>query len=168
MYNPGAWYWIVAGSTTQVWSSQRLQFVPSTDATYAAWLAAGNTATAIDSVQDLAGVMQQQVLPILQTQGAQIQSSGTPAMNGIYGIDPVSIGQAAAIAADIANGDGLPGGGATFTYTDAFGAHGPLTQSNFLDAYKALKNFVYGCSQTLAANLAGGTASLPAQPLTIP
>jgi hypothetical protein len=168
MYNPANWYWVVGGTASQVWSSARLQFVSSTDATYQAWLAAGNMATAIDSVADLGMVMQIQVVPLLQSTGVQLQSTGTPAMNGVYAVDPVSIGQAAAIAADLANNDGLPGGGTTFTYTDALGLHGPLTQVNFLNAYKALKNFIYECGQTLATNLAGGQAALPSQPVAIP
>jgi hypothetical protein len=33
------WYWIVGGDSTQVYSSASGTFVPSTDATYLAWLA---------------------------------------------------------------------------------------------------------------------------------
>ncbi len=47
------WYWIVAGSASQVYSSAAVAYVPISDATYLAWLAAGNTPTAIASEQDL-------------------------------------------------------------------------------------------------------------------
>lgn len=52
-YNPSDWYWIVAGSTTQVYSSARNDYFPVSDATYVAWLAGGRTATRIASEADL-------------------------------------------------------------------------------------------------------------------
>jgi hypothetical protein len=57
-YNPSNWYWAVGGSTSQVWSSAAAAYVPATDATYAAWLAAGNAPTPIDSEASLATVLQ--------------------------------------------------------------------------------------------------------------
>jgi hypothetical protein len=56
-YNPSNWYWIVAGSTTQVYSSAADNYVPVADAIYQTWLAAGNSPTAIDSEQSLADVL---------------------------------------------------------------------------------------------------------------
>lgn len=38
-------YWTVGGSTTQVYSSARGDYVPIDDAAYQSWLAAGRTAT---------------------------------------------------------------------------------------------------------------------------
>jgi hypothetical protein len=46
-YNRSHWYWAVGGSTTQVYSSASSSYVPIADATYAAWLVAGNTPTRI-------------------------------------------------------------------------------------------------------------------------
>ena len=43
------WYWIVAGSTTQVYSSKISNYVPVADATYQAWLAAGGVPIKIDT-----------------------------------------------------------------------------------------------------------------------
>ncbi len=56
-YNPKNWYWIVAGSITQVYSSAIDDYVPVADATYQAWLTAGNKATKIDTAQNLADVL---------------------------------------------------------------------------------------------------------------
>ena len=42
IYRARDWYWIVAGSTTQVFSSSRAGYVGVADAAYVAWLAAGN------------------------------------------------------------------------------------------------------------------------------
>ena len=52
-YNPRDWYWIVAGSTTQVYSSKIGNYVPISDAAYVAWLAAGNTPSRIGTEAEL-------------------------------------------------------------------------------------------------------------------
>lgn len=52
-FNPANWYWVVAGSPTQVYSSAAVAYVPVADATYNAWLATGGTATPIPVEQDL-------------------------------------------------------------------------------------------------------------------
>lgn len=51
------WYWIVAGSTTQVYSSKVGNYVPTTDATYQAWLAAGSAPTKIATEASLGAVL---------------------------------------------------------------------------------------------------------------
>ena len=56
-YNPANWYWIVGGSTTQVFSSVVGNYVPVTDATYVAWLASGGKPTPIDTEQNLYQVL---------------------------------------------------------------------------------------------------------------
>lgn len=56
-YRPADWYWIVAGSTTQVYSSARIAYMPVTDITYTSWLASGNRATRIATEQDLWDVL---------------------------------------------------------------------------------------------------------------
>lgn len=56
-YNPANWYWIVAGSATQVFSSASGNYVATGDATYQAWLAGGNTPTRIASEAELGDVL---------------------------------------------------------------------------------------------------------------
>lgn len=56
-YTPQNWYWIVGGSTAQVFSSKAGDYVPVADATYAAWLAAGNVPTKIDTEANLGAVL---------------------------------------------------------------------------------------------------------------
>lgn len=56
LYNPRNWYWLV-GSPAQVFSSQALTYVPTTNAAYVAWLAAGYFPTIIDNEADLIGVL---------------------------------------------------------------------------------------------------------------
>ena len=56
-FNPANWYWIVGGSTTQVYSSAVGDFVPVADAAYQTWLAKGNQPTKIDTETNLGGAL---------------------------------------------------------------------------------------------------------------
>ena len=52
-YNPANWYWVVNGSTTQVFSSAIGDYVPISDPTFLAWVASGGAATVIGSEASL-------------------------------------------------------------------------------------------------------------------
>jgi hypothetical protein len=56
-FSPSNWYWLVAGNTTQVWSSASNAFVPLTNSTYEAWLSAGNAPTNVPSVGSAMGAV---------------------------------------------------------------------------------------------------------------
>jgi len=58
-FNPRNHYWIVTGSATQVFASASGDYVPVVDATYQAWLAAGNTPSRIVSEAELGEVLAQ-------------------------------------------------------------------------------------------------------------
>lgn len=62
LFTPNNWYWIVAGSITQVYSSVVGDYVPVTNATYQAWLAAGNTPTKIDTEANLGDALAQRLM----------------------------------------------------------------------------------------------------------
>ncbi len=47
MYNVKNWYWVVDGSTTQIYSSAAATYISISDNAYTAWRAAGNTPTTI-------------------------------------------------------------------------------------------------------------------------
>jgi len=55
-YNPANWYWSISGNTSQVWSSRSNALVATTDATYEAWLGAGNSPTAVSALHVAMGV----------------------------------------------------------------------------------------------------------------
>jgi hypothetical protein len=79
-YTPSNWYWIVAGSTAQVYSSAGATYVPTADTTYQAWIAAGNIASRISSEQDLWEVLATQYpagLPANATGTAAFQLDAT-------------------------------------------------------------------------------------------
>src|SRR5689334_13955906 len=83
----------------------------------AAWIEAGGTPDAEPPLSPAT------VLDVALRAGIQIASTGTPALDGTYSLDPVSRANIAAIYAGIKGGDGLPGGGASFVYTDPLGSH---------------------------------------------
>jgi len=56
-YNPANWYWVVGGSTTQVFSSTSGDYVPVSNAAYVAWLADGTMPTQIGSEAELGDVL---------------------------------------------------------------------------------------------------------------
>ena len=56
-YDPKNWYWIVAGSATQVFSSASGSYVPVSDPTYVAWAEDGTRPTNIVSEDELGEVL---------------------------------------------------------------------------------------------------------------
>jgi hypothetical protein len=56
-FTPRNWYWIVNGSTTQVYSSKVGDYVPVDNAEYVAWLAGDRTPTNIDTEASLGEVL---------------------------------------------------------------------------------------------------------------
>ena len=166
-YSPSNWYWCVAGNASQVWCSARLMYVPTSDATYTSWLAAGNSPSHIGSAPELIEVMQDQVLPIAQVQGVAVQSTSTPAMNATYSYDADSGNKIAAIVAAISAGGQLPGGGSTFEWPDASGSFHALSAANVTALGIAILNYRYELNQYLVLAISGQAATLPATPLTI-
>ena len=168
MFNPAIWYWVVAGSATQVWSSATLAYVPVADATYQAWLDAGNAATNIASAAELIEVIQNQVVAIVQSAGVTITSAATPALNGTYSIDGDTRANATAVCTGMALGKPLPGGGATINYPDMTGTMHAFAAADFVNFALAIENFIYEFDQALAATIAGESAALPPSNLSIP
>jgi hypothetical protein len=166
-YSPSNWYWIVAGSTTQVWASARCAYVPVTDATYVAWLAAGNSPTNIASANSLWQVLVAQWLPNAMGGGVAITSTGTPALNSTYATDPNSIANIVALSTGIAAGKPLPGGGSSFNYPDATGAMFAFSSANFLNFAAAVEGLIYNAQQALSTLVNGGSAAMPSPALTI-
>lgn len=61
-FNSKDWYWIVNGSTAQVFSSKSGDYVPVANPTYQAWLTAGNLPTRIASEAELGEVLGERAL----------------------------------------------------------------------------------------------------------
>lgn len=56
-YNPNDWYWIVGGSTTQVFSSAAGGYVPVNNPTFAAWKEDGSLPSSILNETELGEVL---------------------------------------------------------------------------------------------------------------
>lgn len=65
-YMPSDWYWFVAGDTSRVYSSSRLQYVSLDDQGYQSFLASGGVTSTNPSEGDLIDVLTQAI-------GADIQ-----------------------------------------------------------------------------------------------
>ncbi len=98
IYTASAWYWIVAGSSTQVYSSAGGAYVPITDSGYVAWLAAGNRPSRIASEAELSDVLAAAGVPaasigtpaqqaaVALTKGLTVTATITPALSGTYDV----------------------------------------------------------------------------------
>ena len=116
-YNPANWYWVVGGSTTQVYSSAEATYVAVTDTTYQAWLAEGNAPTQIDTDAHLQVVLYRADIAIIQ-----IISTSTSAVNGTYRVNQQTKLDITGIVDEIVISGTFPGGGSTFAWPDASGA----------------------------------------------
>ena len=177
-YSPSNWYWIVGGSTTQVYSSAAAAYVPITDATYETWLAAGNSPTKIDNETDLGGVFAAAGCPqcwyknaaqvaaaAALAAGLALTSTGTPALNGTYALSPTSLTQIAEVREDLlANGGTFSEGGASFVWADSAGSTHTFNPTNFAAFAAAVAKYVEAVEEYADT----GTGSIPSNAVTIP
>lgn len=185
--DPTDCYWFVAGDTNNVWSSQRAALFPISDPTYQAWSATGKLTARIGTWSELYDVLTQhapssapavaaahqvdllpnQIAASLFSAGCHIVSTGTPALNGTYSIDPVSQQQMGGVATSIAAGFGFPASLTIIPWPDINGVPHGFNQTNFLNLAYAIQSYIYNVYQTEGALLAGLPATWPAQPVTI-
>jgi hypothetical protein len=188
-YNPNQWYWIVAGSATEVWSSAGAAFVPISDPTYTAWLAAGYQPTDVVSAEELYEVLAaqypagigptlgpltpQQYYDAAMAAGCAIVSASTPAMNGTYSliVVPGSTDPKTLILGEqnyIALKGTFSNGQTTRAWMDTSGTpHIFPNTAEFASFGEAIAQYVDALQMALATALAGGTWQAPAQPVTI-
>lgn len=175
-YDPTHWYWVVAGSLTEVFSTADAAYVVVTDTNYLAWVAQGNQARAINTDGELSWVLVEAGLPwsvvmevgqtdmgILDAQqiqmvrmvtGVVLTSTGTPAVNGRYAIDSVSVGYLNGLYVGVKVGDHFPGGTTTFNYPDMSGATHSFTETTFVALALGVRDYLYGLSQAAKNNTA--------------
>lgn len=168
MYDIANWYWFVGANRIRAWSSAQVDYVPASNPTFTAWLAAGNVPTSIASEADLIDILMTQWMPLAVTAGVNLTSTATPALNGTYALDPESKANITAISTGIAAGKPLPGGGSTFLYADAAGLKHAFSATNFLNFATAVETYIYQFGLSLES-LVIGTApvGLPARDITI-
>jgi hypothetical protein len=161
-YTPLNWYWVVGGSTTQVYSSASQSYVAVADATYSAWLAAGNKPTVIDTDNDLKIMLfQEDALSI------NLTSTGTPSLNGLYSVSKSSqLNVTETIDYFELNGN-FPGGVTTLPWMGSDGtAHTFPDTTNFKNFATAFANFVAAIVEYIDSN--GAAGAIPSTVITIP
>ena len=100
--------------------------------------------------------------------GLTIVSTGTPALNGTYGLDAMSRANLAGIGAALALGIGFPPGNApTLSYGDQTGAVHTFDATAFKNLAAAVQDYFYHLEVTLRTKLAGGDADWPSATMTI-
>lgn len=167
-YTVTNWYWFVGSNRVRAWSSAQVDYVPASDPTFRAWLAAGNSPTVIPSAEDLAGLLSAQWVPIAISPGVNLTSTATPSLNGTYSLTPSAQVNITAISTGIAAGKPLPGGGSTFLYADANGLPHAFSATDFLNFATEAEAYVYQFGLSLQS-LVVGTApvGMPSRDITI-
>jgi hypothetical protein len=110
-----------------------------------------------------------QLLAAALAAGCAIVSAGTPALSATYGLDPVTQSDFVGVATAISLLGTFPGGTADFSYPDIAGH--PVTfpdVAGFKAVFGALSAYILALRRTAATLNAGGSASWPAQPVSIP
>lgn len=95
-YKASDWYWIVGGSTTQVFSSFAKSYVPVSNARYVAWVADRHRPTKIATEAELFDVLAEQAPECLPDNAAAIEARRTRIINTL---DKLEVGKVLAIVA---------------------------------------------------------------------
>jgi len=160
-------YWQVAGVDNFVWSSKRLAYVSNTDAEYVAWLSAGNEISLIESRESLAAVMQGRI-PSYLAPGLPVTSISNSNLNGTYAMDGLTMSQIGSVARDVSSGMGFPQALPSFDYPDITGSPHTFNETEFVNLYKVLRDYVSEVSRAIQLLALGNYIALPVASGTIP
>jgi hypothetical protein len=161
MYNETHWYWIVDGSTTQVWSSASFGYVAISDTAYQAWLASGNTPTKI-----IGGDMAEIQAEIAIDRGVAITSASTPSLNDTYAIGPSSQAAMNAVTTYILLNAKFPGSSTTQAWSDATGTVHVFPSTTVFEAFAtAVADYV--AAVAVYGDSRGSIGSLPSPSISI-
>lgn len=187
-YVPALWYWTVANQPNLVFSAPLSAYVdPATDQGYLDFINAGNAATSIVSDGELADVLTRAGMSasliyaagwadwggvppldrvtVLMAAGLAIVSTGTPTLNATYAIDETMRVRLNTNVSYIQAYGAFPAGAATKDWPDINGTlHTFTTTQDFLNFARAIADYV---SEVSDWGMAGGTGTLPTQPVTI-
>jgi hypothetical protein len=176
------WYWIVAGSITQVYSSARAEYVSVTDNVYIAWLAQGGVPTPIATEGDLQGLFSQQFPsgwpPTAAQQaglaaitalgnGLVVSSVSAPAINGTYSTTANSISNVNAIMTYILANNTFPNNASTLAWADTSGTvHEFPNTTVFKNFAIAFANYVTAVN--IYGDSGGTIGSIPSNQIAVP
>lgn len=123
----------------------------------------GLIAPAAPSAAEIANQALLQSAQVALQTGLTVTSTGSPALNAKYSVDPLSQADIVAIETSLNAGKGFPGGAAVFSYPDASGTLRVFTQENFTDFAAAVRDYVYA----LKSVMGGQSSALPSASITI-
>jgi hypothetical protein len=160
-YNPLGWYWVVAGSTTQVFSSASGTYVSTSDSNYQSWLAAGNFPTKIDTEANMIAVLATQAPAAVVQSKAGLLAYAAAKQGSIAGGGlSVNIGGSQTVEAstDVASLILLQGAvsiatansGQTFAWVPSTGSPVTLTAAQVITIFGAVSAFIQSTFTTLA------------------
>jgi hypothetical protein len=161
-YSPSNWYWIVAGSTTQVFSSASGSYVALTNATYEAWVAAGNIPSIAASEAALLAVLQASGVTVVMQTETGLLAYANAKQRAIAGAGvSVNIGGSATVecSTDPASLILLQGAAAvaastpswSFAWVPESGSPVTLTAAQITTMFGAVSAFIQATFTTLAA-----------------
>lgn len=181
-------YWLVGNHIGDVFSLNQAEYVVTTDATYTAWVAAGNRASIIANDGELGWALMNVGMPaalvvaalgssptmttLTLSQGAEtllgagltITSTGTPALNATYPVDAITQQQINAEITSILLNSAFTDGTTTLTtWLDVTGTAHSFSITNYKNFATAFASFVTGCAKCIN----GQASSLPATTATI-
>jgi len=154
-------YTLITGSTTVIRDADGA-FIPDDTANtdwqaYQTWLGLGNTPTPAPDATPA------ELAIAALNAGLAITSTGTPALDATYAVDPASQFKITAIVASIGASGSLPGGGSTITYPDITGTMHTFTSLHFVSLAVAVRDYVYA----LLVIQTNNSGALPAASTTI-
>lgn len=93
---------------------------------------------------------------------------GSSSLNGTYALDQVAQNRLSAIIAGIAAGQGIPGGGVTFSHPDISGIPHSFNAAQITALAKAARDYLYALILAHAAAAAGQAPAWPNNQVTLP
>jgi hypothetical protein len=154
------WYWVVAGSLTQVWAGATRNYVSITDTTYVAWLAAGGVPTVIDTDLHLKALIVPPDYAGQLAAGLVLTWSSTTSLNGTYDCSDVGYTLVNLIQLGLVANKGFPGTISTnFVFVDLAGvSHTFPSAKEWQLLWTALRNYRTTQLANYNANLIGGAS----------
>lgn len=190
-YSASTWYWAVGNRPGEIYSGPAGDYVPETDTAYQQWLTAGGVPTNVEFDGELADVLTNYNDPqpamsvrncgwtawgevpierqfnVIVRAGCSIESTATPALNGVYAVDQnARTRQSTNVNYIQENSAFAPDNASTKDWPDVTGAiHTFPTTADFLNWVNGTNNWYSALSDWVAD---GGTGPLPTEPVVIP
>ena len=191
-YDGSNWYWSVNGDPENVFSSASASVVPVSDPNYQAWIAdpAFDTGPSrIASFNELYDVLVTQApavaaqvglswhdagyltpdqsYAVLLTHGLEIESTGSPSINGLYAVDDASRSAIGQLDQYYQKFGKFPSGGSTVIVIGPDDAHHEVSETDLANIGEVIGAYAYGVILTRSLLNQNQSASWPARSVSI-